>query len=164
MFEAPRSPYLVPFELEQHRQRIRCVRAVVDDEHAACGIGRGGRAARLRRRLDARQADRDRRAAAVAFALDSDGAAMHRQDAKIAATQYYDVVNFARRLTVPGLYSWGFNDETCPPTSMYSAYNVIPGQKKLLLAIETGHNNVPEQVAEVDAWLQAFLKAAPAGN
>ena len=47
---------------------------------------------------------------------------------------------------------------------MYSAYNVIPGQKKLLLAIETGHNNVPEQVAEVEAWLQTFLKASPAGN
>jgi hypothetical protein len=47
---------------------------------------------------------------------------------------------------------------------MYSAYNVIPGQKKLLLAIETGHNNVPEQVSEIEAWLQRFLKAAPAGN
>jgi hypothetical protein len=47
---------------------------------------------------------------------------------------------------------------------MYSAYNVIPGQKKLLLALETGHNNIPEQVAEVQAWLEAFLKTASAGN
>jgi hypothetical protein len=47
---------------------------------------------------------------------------------------------------------------------MYSAYNVIPGQKKLLLALETGHNTVPEQVAEVDAWLQAFLKSGASGN
>jgi len=29
---------------------------------------------------------------------------------------------------------------------------------KLLLALETGHNNVPEQVAEVQAWLEAFAK------
>ncbi len=57
----------------------------------------------------------------------------------------------------PGLYTWGFNDETCPPTSMYAAYNVIPGNKRLMLAIETGHNNVPEQVAEVNAWLEGFL-------
>ena len=28
----------------------------------------------------------------------------------------------------------------------------------MLLALETGHNNVPEQVAMVDAWLQEFLK------
>jgi cephalosporin-C deacetylase-like acetyl esterase len=94
----------------------------------------------------------------------AEGALSHRSAEKIETSRFYDVVNFARRVKVPGLYSWGFNDETCPPTSMYSAYNVIPGQKKLLLAIETGHNNVPEQVAEVEAWLQTFLKASPAGN
>jgi cephalosporin-C deacetylase len=94
----------------------------------------------------------------------ADGPQSHRSPEKIETTRYYDVVNFARRVKVPGLYSWGWNDETCPPTSMYSAYNVIPGQKKLLLALETGHNTVPEQVAEVDAWLQAFLKSGASGN
>ena len=92
----------------------------------------------------------------------AEGPMAHRSADKIETSRYYDVVNFARRVKVPGLYSWGFNDETCPPTSMYSAYNVIPGQKKLLLALETGHNNIPEQVAQVQAWLQAFLKVAPA--
>ncbi len=87
------------------------------------------------------------------------GALQHRSPEKIETSRYYDVVNFARRLKVPGFYSWGFNDETCPPTSMYSAYNVITAQKKLLLALETGHNNIPEQVAEVDTWLESFLKA-----
>jgi cephalosporin-C deacetylase-like acetyl esterase len=87
----------------------------------------------------------------------TEGVQMHRTPEKIATTAYYDVVNFARRVKVPGLYTWGFNDETCPPTSMYAAYNVIPGQKKLMLAIETGHNNVPEQVAEMNAWLEGFL-------
>jgi cephalosporin-C deacetylase-like acetyl esterase len=94
----------------------------------------------------------------------TEGPTAHRSADKIATTAYYDVVNFARRVKVPGLYSWGFNDETCPPTSMYAAYNVIPGQKKLLLALETGHNNIPEQVAEVQSWLQSFLKVAPAMN
>ena len=92
----------------------------------------------------------------------AEGPMAHRSADKIETSRYYDVVNFARRVKVPGLYSWGFNDETCPPTSMYSAYNVIPGQKKLLLALETGHNNIPEQVAQVQAWLRAFLKVAPA--
>ncbi|MBL8173842.1 MAG: acetylxylan esterase [Bryobacterales bacterium] len=90
----------------------------------------------------------------------SEGPLAHRTADKIATTRYYDVVNFARRVKVPGLYTWGFNDETCPPTSMYSAFNVIPGEKKLLLALETGHNTVPEQVAEVEAWVVAFLKGA----
>jgi cephalosporin-C deacetylase-like acetyl esterase len=94
----------------------------------------------------------------------ADGPLSHRTPEKIETSRYYDVVNFARRVKVPGLYTWGFNDETCPPTSMYSAYNVIPGSRKLLLALETGHNNVPEQVAEVEAWLLALLKVSSARN
>ena len=67
--------------------------------------------------------------------------------------RYYDVVNFARRVTAPGLYSWGFNDETCPPTSMYSAYNVITAPKRLMLAYDTGHRSTQEQVDDVHDWL-----------
>ena len=83
----------------------------------------------------------------------ADGPAAHRDDAKIKTTQYYDVVNFARRVTAPGLYSWGFNDETCPPTSMYSAYNVITAPKRLILARDTGHRSTQEQVDDVHDWL-----------
>lgn len=94
----------------------------------------------------------------------ADGPRSHRSADKIATSRYYDVVNFARRVKVPGFYSWGFNDETCPPTSTYSAYNVIPGEKKLLLAVETGHNNVPEQVAVVQEWLYRVLQVGARRN
>jgi cephalosporin-C deacetylase len=87
------------------------------------------------------------------------GEGSHRAPEKIATLGYYDVVNFARRVKVPGLYSWGFNDETCPPTSMYSAYNVTAAPKRLLLALETGHNNVPEQMNLINKWLESFLKS-----
>jgi cephalosporin-C deacetylase-like acetyl esterase len=83
----------------------------------------------------------------------SEGPNAHRVEAKIVTTQYYDVVNFARRVTAPGLYSWGFNDETCPPTSTYSAYNVITASKRLILAYDTGHRSTQEQVDDVDDWL-----------
>ena len=83
----------------------------------------------------------------------TEGANVHRDAAKIATTSYYDVVNFARRVTAPGLYSWGFNDETCPPTSMYSAYNVITAPKRLMLAYTTGHNTTQEQADDVNSWL-----------
>jgi len=83
----------------------------------------------------------------------TDGPGAHRSEAKILTSQYYDVVNFARRVTVPGLYSWGFNDETCPPTSTYSAYNVITAPKRLILAYDTGHRSTQEQVDEMDGWL-----------
>jgi cephalosporin-C deacetylase-like acetyl esterase len=52
---------------------------------------------------------------------------------KIETSKYYDVVNFARQVKVPGFYFWGFNDIVCLPTSMYAAYNVITAPKQLLL-------------------------------
>ena len=72
--------------------------------------------------------------------------------------KYYDVVNFARHVKVPGLYSWGFNDETCPPTSMYASYNVISAPKELFLALETGHWTYPEQREKFNKWLLEQLK------
>ena len=90
------------------------------------------------------------------------GADSHRTPEKIETTKYYDVVNFARRVKAPGLYTWGFNDETCPPTSMYSAYNVITAKRELILALETGHNQVPEQTERVNNWLVSFVKGLAA--
>lgn len=87
----------------------------------------------------------------------------HRSPEKLRTMQYYDVVNFARRLRVPGFYTWGFNDETCPPTSMFASYNVITAPKKLLLALETGHAQTPEQVEKVARWLETFAKTGQTG-
>jgi cephalosporin-C deacetylase-like acetyl esterase len=77
---------------------------------------------------------------------------------RVATVPYYDVVNFARQIKVPGVYSWGFNDTVCPPTSMYSAYNVIAAAKELVIAQDTGHWRYPEQAEQVDAWLVDKLK------
>jgi cephalosporin-C deacetylase-like acetyl esterase len=77
---------------------------------------------------------------------------------KIETAGFYDVVNFARRLTIPGMYSWGFNDETCPPTSMYAAYNSITAPKDLFLVPETGHWTYPEQQEKLAGWLQSKLQ------
>ena len=76
---------------------------------------------------------------------------------KIETANYYDVVNFARQVKVPGIYSWGFNDEVCPPTSMFAAYNVITAPKDLFIAQETGHWTYPEQTEKLDDWLMAQL-------
>jgi cephalosporin-C deacetylase-like acetyl esterase len=73
---------------------------------------------------------------------------------EIETLAYFDVVNFARRIKVPGWYSWGFNDDTCPPTSMFAAYNVIPNKKELHLYQEIGHWTYPEQQMESKEWLQ----------
>ncbi len=73
---------------------------------------------------------------------------------EVETLAYFDVVNFARRVQVPGWYSWGYNDLTCPPTSLYAAYNVIPGAKELHLFLETGHWTFPEQWMAGNAWLR----------
>ncbi len=77
---------------------------------------------------------------------------------KIETSKYYDVVNFARFVKVPGWYSWGYNDPTCPPTSMYSAYNIIKAPKELHIFQETGHWSFPEQIEMRYEWLLKQLK------
>lgn len=71
---------------------------------------------------------------------------------------YYDVVNFARRVKAPGVYTWGYNDETVPPTSIFSAFNVITAPKHWMLALTTGHNTTPEQNTRMEAWMEELLK------
>jgi cephalosporin-C deacetylase-like acetyl esterase len=77
---------------------------------------------------------------------------------EIETLAYFDVVNFARRVTVPGYLTWGYNDITCPPTSMYSAYNVITAPKELHLFLETGHWTYPEESEALNSWLINKLK------
>jgi cephalosporin-C deacetylase len=89
--------------------------------------------------------------------FDKNNLAFNNKPDKIETCGYYDVVNFARQVKVPGLYTWGYNDETCPPTSMYAAYNVIPGNKTLFLALETGHYTFPEQPQRMNDWLYSML-------
>gem|GEM_PF-36879 len=84
-----------------------------------------------------------------------EASAGQRTPEKIATPGYYDAFNFARRLKVPGFYTWGYNDETCPPTSMFAAYNVISAPKQLLLALEMGHGTSPEQLDRVNTWILA---------
>lgn len=66
---------------------------------------------------------------------------------------YYDVVNFAKRLKIPGFFSWGFNDSVTPPTSMYAAYNVIESQKELYIILTGVHKIYPEQSTKTYNWL-----------
>lgn len=72
---------------------------------------------------------------------------------KINVSSYYDVVNFARFVKVPGFYTWGYNDDTCPPTSYYAAYNLINAPKELYLVQETGHWTYPEQQRKIKDWI-----------
>lgn len=82
----------------------------------------------------------------------------NRTPARIYTASYYDVVNFARQIKVPGFYTFGYNDTTCPPTSVYSAYNVIEAPKTLVVAQNTGHYAYPEQTNKAWKWMMDLLK------
>ena len=73
---------------------------------------------------------------------------------KIEVSKYFDTVNFARQLSTPGFYTWGYNDITCCPTSTFSAYNVITAPKELHIAKDTGHWTYPWQMDLALKWLK----------
>ena len=53
---------------------------------------------------------------------------------------YFDAVNFARRITCEVIFGVGFIDTTCPPTSVYAAYNACQSAKKSVFdAVDDGH-------------------------
>ena len=58
---------------------------------------------------------------------------------KLRTLEYYDVVNFARRITVPVYMTWGYNDNTCPPTTSYIVYNVLRCPKEALITPVNEH-------------------------
>ena len=92
------------------------------------------------------------------FMPNADGSpSLQTTPAKLATASYYDTVNFARRLRVPGYYNWGYNDEVCPPTAAYAAYNVITAPKTLGVTLELGHSYTPEQYDAISGWVTRSL-------
>jgi cephalosporin-C deacetylase-like acetyl esterase len=55
-----------------------------------------------------------------------------KPDGKVLeAARYYDAMNFATRTKAAGIVTVGFIDTTCPPTSVYAAYNALEGEKEI---------------------------------
>ncbi len=76
-------------------------------------------------------------------------------DSTVVTARYYDGVNFARLLKNPVVFSFGFNDKTCGPTTSFAAYNVLTANKDCLLAPNTGHWVFQEQQ---DYFLRFIMK------
>lgn len=76
----------------------------------------------------------------------------------INTLSYYDVSSFARSVSVPGLYTFGYNDMVCPPTTTMSVYNVVDAPKTLMVAETTAHYAYSEQGRAAWRWVIDFLK------
>ena len=77
---------------------------------------------------------------------------------KIKTMSYYDVVNFARLVKAHTYITWGFNDDVCPPTTSYAAYNVLTCPKEALITPINEHwtSEVTER-GHLD-WILEHLK------
>ena len=54
---------------------------------------------------------------------------------------YFDAVFFARRIKGEAYLSVGLVDVTCSPTSVFAAYNAVPGKKHITVYPYNGHSN-----------------------
>lgn len=68
---------------------------------------------------------------------------------------YYDVVNFAKQVKAPGFYSFGYADETCSPTSVWSVVNSITAPKKVVITPTSAHWRFPATHRESIEWMKA---------
>ena len=79
-------------------------------------------------------------------------------DQMFETLSYYDVLNFARRIKVPGFYSYGYNDNTCPPTSVCAAINQVTAPKVIEITPSSAHWRFNETNVRANAWMRAQCK------
>lgn len=77
---------------------------------------------------------------------------------KLKNLEYYDVVNFAKLIKVPVLMTWGYNDNTCPPTTSYIVYNVIESEKEALITPVNEHWISLDTRHGIMDWIKSKLK------
>jgi len=77
---------------------------------------------------------------------------------KIQTLAYYDVVNFAKQITVPVYMTWGYNDNTCPPTTSYIVYNVLNCPKEALITPINEHWTSEDTEYGHLLWIKKHLK------
>lgn len=82
-----------------------------------------------------------------------------KPDAKIMnEVRYFDAMNFATRAKAAGcFFTVGFIDVTCPPSSVYAAYNNLTIPRQIYNDIPSGHANSPQAM---NAMMSAVVNYA----
>ena len=78
--------------------------------------------------------------------------------AKIETMAYFDVVNFARRISCPVYLTWGYNDNVCPPTTSYIVWNLITAPKDKLITPINEHWTTETTNYNQMIWLKEHQK------
>ena len=78
--------------------------------------------------------------------------------AAVSTLAYYDVINFARQIKVPTQMSFGYNDDTCPPSTSFGVWNSLDCPKSLLVTPINEHWASETTEAAHCTWLDGYLK------
>ena len=75
---------------------------------------------------------------------------LHRSklDTVFNTLAYFDGLNFAYRAKSPSLFSTGLMDETCPPSTVFAAYNYYGGPKQIKVWPYNHHEGGETEQAE----------------
>jgi cephalosporin-C deacetylase len=85
--------------------------------------------------------------------------AVHRDRLEQAfdTLSYFDVAVLARRARAPALFSVGLGDTTCPPSTVFAAYNAYAGPKRIAVYPYNGHEaGASFHAREQLRWLRGF--------
>ena len=75
------------------------------------------------------------------------------------ASMYFDCVNFARKSKAEAVFTVGFIDSTCRPTTVYAAYNVFGGKKEIINEPLMAHVLKPEHTDYAFQRIVEFAKS-----
>lgn len=71
--------------------------------------------------------------------------------------RYFDGMNFATRAKAEAIFSVGFIDPTCPPSSVYATYNNWPGKKQIVNEPLMMHAVSPRLQEKTEALIKAHI-------
>lgn len=83
---------------------------------------------------------------------------IYNNDAIIETLSYYDTVNFAKLISAPVFYSFGYNDITCPATTCFAVSNSIDAPKTMFITPITGHWRIVEMMTKSAQWIKEQVK------
>jgi len=75
-------------------------------------------------------------------------------------SRYYDAVNFARRITCPAVVNLGLIDTCVPPTTVFSALQVIQGSKTAVVSPDLGHDADRNPAYRRDEFIRTMARDA----
>jgi cephalosporin-C deacetylase len=74
---------------------------------------------------------------------------------------YFDTMNLADRIQCPTLMGVGLQDQVCPPTTSFAAFNRIAGPKSFKMYVNQGHGLGRDHYSRVWNWIRESFEMPP---